>query len=68
MNQPTLLKASTPLIPPVALLEQLPLDDTAAAFVARTRQEVVDILRGDDDRLVVVAGPCSIHDPFAAIE
>jgi 3-deoxy-7-phosphoheptulonate synthase len=60
--------SSRPLIPPVALLERLPLGGAAAALVARTRQEVVDILDGLDDRLVVVVGPCSIHDPAAALE
>ena len=61
-------QAATPLVPPVALMERLPLTDSAADFVAHTRQAIVDILQGQDDRLVVVVGPCSIHDPFAAIE
>src|SRR4051812_42617211 len=61
-------QAATPLVPPVALMERLPLTDRAADFVAHTRQAIVDILQGQDDRLVVVVGPCSIHDPFAAIE
>jgi 3-deoxy-7-phosphoheptulonate synthase len=57
-----------PLTPPVAVLDALPLSAGAAAVVTRARQEVVDILDGDDDRLVVVVGPCSIHDPAAAVE
>jgi 3-deoxy-7-phosphoheptulonate synthase len=61
-------QAATPLVPPVALMERLPLTDSAADFVAHTRQAIVDILQGLDDRLIVVVGPCSIHDPFAAIE
>jgi 3-deoxy-7-phosphoheptulonate synthase len=57
-----------PLLPPAILLEELPLLDRASETVARGRQEVSRILRGDDDRLVVVVGPCSIHDPDAGLE
>ena len=57
-----------PLIPPTILLEQLPLNDQGAMAVSRARQEVIDILDGRDDRLVVVVGPCSIHDPVAALD
>jgi 3-deoxy-7-phosphoheptulonate synthase len=57
-----------PLIPPTILLEQLPLNDEGAMSVSRARQEVIDILDGRDDRLVVVVGPCSIHDPAAALD
>jgi 3-deoxy-7-phosphoheptulonate synthase len=56
------------LIQPLALRERLPLGARAARVVARTRREVVDILDGEDDRLLVVVGPCSIHDPRAALE
>ena len=55
-----------PLLPPAILLEELPLIDAAAVTVSRGREEVARILRGEDDRLVVIAGPCSIHDPVAA--
>jgi 3-deoxy-7-phosphoheptulonate synthase len=57
-----------PLLPPAILLEELPLGDRASETVARGRQEVSRILRGDDDRVVVVVGPCSIHDPDAGLE
>jgi 3-deoxy-7-phosphoheptulonate synthase len=57
-----------PLVPPAILLEELPLGDRASETVARGRQEVSRILRGDDDRVVVVVGPCSIHDPDAGLE
>ena len=57
-----------PLLPPAILLEELPITERAAATVERGRQEVTRILRGDDDRLVVVVGPCSIHEPVAALE
>jgi 3-deoxy-7-phosphoheptulonate synthase len=57
-----------PLLPPAILLEELPLTETASVTVSRGRDEVVRILRGEDDRLVVIAGPCSIHDPVAALD
>jgi 3-deoxy-7-phosphoheptulonate synthase len=57
-----------PLMAPRELLAELPLDDEHAEFVADSREEVRHILAGDDDRLVVVVGPCSVHDPAAARE
>ncbi len=55
-----------PLIPAAILLEEIPLDTSGAALVAKARADVAAALRGDDDRLVVVVGPCSIHDVQAA--
>ena len=57
-----------PLISPAVLTYYLPISETAADLVAKTRQEAEDILLGKNDRLLVVIGPCSIHDPEAAIE
>ena len=57
-----------PLLPPVILLEELPLSEAGSATVVRGREEVVRILGGEDDRLVVIVGPCSIHDPVAGRE
>lgn len=57
-----------PLIPPAILMEELPLDDDESATVARGREQVIDVLTGRDDRLLVVVGPCSIHDPAAGLE
>jgi 3-deoxy-7-phosphoheptulonate synthase len=57
-----------PLIPPAILLEELPLTEQSAHTVARGREQVVRILNGEDDRLVVVVGPCSIHDPAAGLD
>lgn len=57
-----------PLLPPAILIEEIPLSDNATAVVDKGRTESAAILRGDDDRLIVVVGPCSIHDPKAAIE
>lgn len=57
-----------PLVPPAILLEQMPLTADGIAAVRRGRAEIVDILDGRDDRLAVIVGPCSIHDPAAAME
>lgn len=57
-----------PLISPAVLAYYLPLTEQAAEVVSRARTEADAILRGEDDRLLVVVGPCSIHDPEAAIE
>ncbi len=57
-----------PLLPPAILLEEIPISDRASNVVANTRQAIADVLEGRDPRLVVVAGPCSIHDPKAALE
>ena len=57
-----------PLLPPAILLEELPLSEHGAATVTRGRRDVGRILNGHDDRLLVVVGPCSIHDPDAAVD
>lgn len=56
------------LLPPVALLERFPATDVAAETVEKARKAVHNIIHGADDRLLVVIGPCSIHDPKAALE
>ena len=57
-----------PLLPPAILMEELPLAEQCAELVASTRKKVGDIVSGRDDRLVVIVGPCSVHDPKAAVE
>jgi 3-deoxy-7-phosphoheptulonate synthase len=57
-----------PLLPPAILLEEIPITDRASEVVATTRQAIANVLTGSDPRLVVVVGPCSIHDPAAAVE
>ncbi|MFU8894530.1 MAG: 3-deoxy-7-phosphoheptulonate synthase [Luteolibacter sp.] len=57
-----------PLISPAVLAYYLPLSETASEVVAAARSQADSILRGEDDRLLVVVGPCSIHDPDAALE
>ncbi len=56
------------VINPVDLIKEFPLTETAANTVRSTRQAIHHILHGQDDRLLVVVGPCSIHDPQAALE
>jgi 3-deoxy-7-phosphoheptulonate synthase len=56
------------LTPPAILLEELPLSESGSVTVTRAREEIARILRGEGDRLIVVVGPCSIHDPAAARE
>lgn len=53
---------------PGTLINDYPLTDAAANTVYEARQAIHDILHGKDDRLLVVVGPCSIHDPKAALE
>lgn len=57
-----------PLTPPAQLIAMLPCDDEASDTVSASRTALHEILHGRDDRLAVVIGPCSIHDPVAAIE
>ena len=62
------IESFRPLLPPLILLEEQPLSERGSQTVTRARQEIARILRGEDDRLVVIVGPCSIHDPAAALE
>jgi 3-deoxy-7-phosphoheptulonate synthase len=57
-----------PLIPPAILFEELPITERSSTVVSDARGEATRIVRGEDDRLLVVVGPCSIHDPEAALE
>jgi 3-deoxy-7-phosphoheptulonate synthase len=57
-----------PLIPPAILMEEIHPGEQAIERVAAARQQISDIVHGRDDRLVVVVGPCSIHDPDAALD
>ena len=56
------------LASPEQVTDDLPISDSAAETVYQARQAIYRILRGEDDRLMVVIGPCSIHDPKAAME
>ena len=56
------------MLPPAILLEEIPISERASNVVADTRQAIARVLDGDDSRLVVVVGPCSIHDTRAALD
>jgi 3-deoxy-7-phosphoheptulonate synthase len=57
-----------PLIPPAILLEEIPLGERASNVVSNTRLAVANAIKGHDPRLVIIAGPCSIHDTAAALD
>jgi 3-deoxy-7-phosphoheptulonate synthase len=62
------IAGNRPLLPPAILIEEIPLSDKATAVVEHGRAQSEAILNGSDDRLIVVVGPCSIHDPKAAMD
>ncbi|KAF8588749.1 3-deoxy-7-phosphoheptulonate synthase [Ramaria rubella] len=62
------VKSIRPLIPPQILQEDIPLSLLAANTVLEGRRAVEAILRGDDDRVIVIVGPCSVNNPKAALE
>src|SRR5690606_13173857 len=57
-----------PLIPPQILTEELPLTPEISDTVISARMQTEAVVKREDDRLVVIIGPCSIHDPVAAME
>ncbi|EAR56868.1 3-deoxy-7-phosphoheptulonate synthase [Photobacterium sp. SKA34] len=56
------------LLPPVAILEKFSASEAASETVYQARKSIHNILNEEDDRLLVIVGPCSIHDTDAAIE
>ncbi|MGN1394112.1 MAG: 3-deoxy-7-phosphoheptulonate synthase AroG [Succinivibrionaceae bacterium] len=64
----TRIKEITPLLPPIALIEKYPCSDKAAETVVKARDAIHNIMFGSDDRLLVITGPCSIHDTKSAME
>jgi 3-deoxy-7-phosphoheptulonate synthase len=53
---------------PMEVMAEFPTGETAGATVTESRKAIQQILRGEDDRLLVVIGPCSIHDPVSALD
>ena len=71
MFQPTddlRIRDVRPLIPPAILLEEIPISERASNVVSDARAAITAAIEGRDPRLVVVVGPCSIHDTKAALE
>ena len=62
------IRETMEVAPAAALHEQYPITRDAARTVYESRQQIHRILHGEDDKMIVVVGPCSIHDPAAAVE
>lgn len=62
------IEAIKPLIPPAILIEEIPLSEEGKRLISNSRKTVENIITGKDDRLLVVVGPCSIHDVKAGME
>ncbi len=62
------IRAVDTLLTPDELNERLPVDDETARFIADSRTVIGDIIKGRDARLLAIVGPCSLHDPVAAVE
>lgn len=61
------IERTCPLPTPRALKRELPLSERATEAISRGRRAVADVVHGRDDRLLAIVGPCSIHDPDAAL-
>jgi 3-deoxy-7-phosphoheptulonate synthase len=57
-----------PLIPPAIVMEEIPASEKQAEVTAAAREAAARIIDGEDDRLLIVVGPCSVHDPKAGLE
>jgi len=64
----TRIRKIRPLIPPACLQEELPTPIHTQAHIIKSRLDMQRVIQGQDQRLLVVIGPCSIHDPAAALE
>ncbi len=62
------IRSVRPLISPAILEDELPLSEVQASRVQNFRRQVANIVMGQDDRLLVLVGPCSVHDTQAALE
>ncbi len=62
------IKSLQQLISPIDLMEQIPVTETAVTTVERARAQARKIIHGNDDRLLVIVGPCSIHNTDAALD
>jgi 3-deoxy-7-phosphoheptulonate synthase len=60
------ITSSAPIMVPNELMEMFPLSDSGSASIFQARETIANIISGQDKRLMVIVGPCSIHDPQAA--
>ncbi|MDP8078863.1 3-deoxy-7-phosphoheptulonate synthase AroG [Phocoenobacter skyensis] len=67
-NDDIRIKSIEQLLPPIALLESLPASEVAADTVEKARNAIHNIIQGNDDRLLVIIGPCSIHNHSLALD
>lgn len=65
---PFSVEGQDPLIQPALLIQEIPVTEDSLQTVIKGRRDAADIVMGQNDRLLVVVGPCSIHDPPAALE
>ncbi|PSR84050.1 hypothetical protein BD289DRAFT_267523 [Coniella lustricola] len=64
----TRVEGQDPLIQPALLIQEIPVNDASLDAVVKGRRDAAEIVMGQNDRLLVVVGPCSIHDPATALE
>ena len=64
----TRIEQSGELLAPMQVMRELRANETVLAHVAHARSAIHDVLRGADDRMFIIVGPCSIHDPAAALD
>lgn len=64
----TRITQAQPLITPWVLASELPVSDTQASAIETARRDIAAVLSGNDPRLLLIAGPCSVHDPDALLE
>jgi 3-deoxy-7-phosphoheptulonate synthase len=64
----TRIRQAQPLITPWVLASELPLSESQAALVSDSREQIARVLAGEDPRLLLIVGPCSVHDPKALFE
>ena len=62
------IRSQHPLLSPALVLTELPVSERAAEVVATARRDAAKVISGQDDRLIVIVGPCSVHDTKAALE
>lgn len=67
-TEDTRIQSIDDVIPPAQLHEEFPISDRAARLVYETRLAIHQVLHGEDDRVLAIVGPCSVHDPGAAVE